>query len=66
MLASAKLVQIATMFGQSMHRPALAVTRWSEFTNGKKSGWMYTVNGTHPNQGLKNWELKDKDVVVWH
>ena len=38
----------------------------SEFTNGKKSGWMYTVNGTHPNQGLKNWELKDKDVVVWH
>lgn len=38
----------------------------SEFTNGKKSGWMYTVNGTHPNQGLKNWTLKDKDVVVWH
>ena len=38
----------------------------SEFTNGKKSGWMYTVNGTHPNQGLKNWTLKDNDVVVWH
>lgn len=38
----------------------------SEFTNGKKSGWMYTVNGTHPNQGLKNWTLKDGDVVVWH
>ena len=29
----------------------------SEFTNGKKSGWMYTVNGTHPNQGLKNLSL---------
>ena len=38
----------------------------SEFTNGKKSGWMYTVNGTHPNQGLKNWTLNDNDVVVWH
>ena len=38
----------------------------SEFTNGKRSGWMYTVNGSHPNQGLKNWELKDGDVVVWH
>ena len=38
----------------------------SEFTNGKKSGWMYTVNGKHPNQGLKNWTLNDNDVVVWH
>ena len=38
----------------------------SEFTNGKRSGWMYTVNGSHPNQGLKYWELKDGDVVVWH
>lgn len=38
----------------------------SEFTNGKKSGWMYTVNDSHPNQGLKNWTLKDGDVVVWH
>ena len=38
----------------------------SEFTNGKRSGWMYTVNGSHPNQGLKKWELHDKDVVVWH
>ena len=38
----------------------------SEFTNGKRSGWMYTVNGSHPNQGLKNWTLNDNDVVVWH
>lgn len=38
----------------------------SEFTNGRRSGWMYTVNGTHPNQGLKNWTLKDGDVVIWH
>ena len=38
----------------------------SEFTNGTRSGWMYTVNGSHPNQGLKYWTLKDGDVVVWH
>ena len=38
----------------------------SEFTNGKRSGWMYTVNGSHPNQGLKNWTLEDGDVVIWH
>ena len=38
----------------------------SEFTNGYRSGWMYTVNGMHPNQGLKYWELHDGDKVVWH
>lgn len=38
----------------------------SEFTNGKRSGWMYTVNGMHPNQGLQNWTLNDGDVVIWH
>lgn len=38
----------------------------SEFTNGKNSGWMYTVNGIHPAMGLKAWELKNNDVVVWH
>lgn len=38
----------------------------SEFTNGKYSGWMYTVNGSHPNQGLQYWELEDGDKVIWH
>lgn len=38
----------------------------SEFTNGPKSGWMYTVNGTHANVGLLFKELNDNDVVVWH
>lgn len=38
----------------------------SEFTNGARSGWMYTVNGSHPNKGLQKWTLKDGDVVVWH
>ncbi len=37
-----------------------------EFDNGRNSGWMYTVNGDHPNYGLKEWELEDGDEVVWH
>jgi hypothetical protein len=38
----------------------------SEFTNGKFSGWMYTVNGVHPGYGLKEYPLRDGDVVIWH
>ncbi len=37
-----------------------------EFDNGKNSGWMYTVNGTHPNIGLRDYIAKDGDVIVWH
>ena len=38
----------------------------SEFTNGKRSGWMYTINGKHPGYGLKEQKLEDGDVVIWH
>lgn len=38
----------------------------AEFTNGPRSGWMYTLNGSHPNLGLKEQELHDGDVVIWH
>ena len=38
----------------------------SEFANGRRSGWMYTINGSHPGYGLKEQPLHDKDVVVWH
>ena len=38
----------------------------SEFTNGKYSGWMYTINGSHPGYGLKEQALHDGDVVIWH
>ena len=37
-----------------------------EFDNGNLSGWMYTLNGTHPDLGLSEQTLKDGDVVVWH
>lgn len=44
-----------------------------EMTNGNRSGWMYTVgkeadysDSTHPGTGLKERDLQDGDVVVWH
>ena len=38
----------------------------SEFTNGPRSGWMYTINGKHPGFGLKEQTLRNGDVVIWH
>jgi hypothetical protein len=45
----------------------------AEFTNGLRSGWMYTVGRTaaaadqlHPDRGLLQYDLKDGDVVIWH
>lgn len=38
----------------------------SEKANGKYSGWMYTVNGSHPNVGLDKYVLKNNDQVIWH
>lgn len=37
-----------------------------EFTNGGFSGWMYTLNGTHPLLGVKQQYLKDGDTIVFH
>ena len=30
------------------------------------SGWMYLVNGTHPNVGLNSYELQKGDIITWH
>ncbi len=37
-----------------------------EFDNGKFSGWMYTLNRTHPLLGVKQQYLKDGDTIVFH
>ena len=37
-----------------------------EFTNGKLTGWMYTVNGTHPQMSAGYYVLSDGDNIVWH
>ncbi len=41
-------------------------TYLGEFTNGKKSGWMYTLNGTHPLLGVQEQFLNNGDSIVWH
>ena len=45
---------------------ALGGYKLSEFTNGKYSGWMYTVDGKHPGVGLKSYKLSEGDTVIWH
>ena len=37
-----------------------------EFTNGNLSGWMYTLNGVHPNLGVAQQYLNGGDVIVFH
>ena len=41
-------------------------TALGEFTNGSLSGWMYTLNGVHPNLGVAQQYLNDGDVIVFH
>ena len=38
----------------------------AELTNGPKSGWMYTVNGSHPDKGLLEYKVKDGEAIIWH
>ena len=52
---------------ESIQAPDILGAYWlGEFDNGRNSGWMYTVNGDHPDYGLKEWELTDGDEVIWH
>ena len=37
-----------------------------EFTNGPNSGWMYTVDGKHPDVGLSQWFLSDGENFIFH
>lgn len=39
---------------------------FGQFSNGPRSGWMYTVNGKHPNLGISDYRLSDRDEVIWH
>ena len=36
----------------------------AEFDAGKKSGWMYTVNGEYPNLSCSQYKLGNRDKVV--
>lgn len=38
----------------------------AEMSNGPRSGWMYTVNGFHPDQGLAKYYVTTGDEIVFH
>lgn len=38
----------------------------AEFTNGPLSGWMYTLNGSHPDMGVAEQTVKNGDRIVFH
>ena len=38
----------------------------AEFTNGKNSGWMYTLNGKHPDLSVIQQYLDNGDEIVFH
>lgn len=38
----------------------------AEFDNGALSGWMYTLNGKHPDLGVAEQSLKNGDRIVFH
>lgn len=38
----------------------------AEFDNGTNSGWMYTLNGNHSDNGVAQQYLKDGDKIVFH
>ena len=43
-----------------------AVNGLGEFDNGNHSGWMYTVNGTHPEKGVSARYVKNGDTIILH
>ncbi len=65
--AGLRSVGAAKNYVETIYAPdSLGGYALSEFTNGRRSGWMYTINGKHPGFGLKEQGLSDGDVVVWH
>ena len=43
-----------------------SVNGLGEFDNGQNSGWMYTINGHHPDVGVSAKFVKDGDKIVLH
>ncbi len=58
---------------RSMNNYVDSIGGLAEFTNGPRSGWMYTVgkkddgsDGSHPNLGLREYVLNDGEIIIWH
>ena len=65
--AGLKQVGASSNYVETIYAPSsLGGYELSEFTNGKFSGWMYTINGSHPGYGLTEQSLSDGNVVIWH
>ena len=43
-----------------------SVNGLAEFDNGKNSGWMYTLNGKYPLNGVSQQKVKDGDKIIFH
>ncbi len=57
----------ANNYVSTIKAPSVLGGYWlGEFDNGRNSGWMYTVNGSHPSVGLCEYDLQDGDRIVWH
>ena len=57
--------QYGTMYISGVQIPN-SQTYLEEFTNGPNSGWMYTLNGKHPNLGVAQQFLNNGDEIVFH
>ncbi len=55
-----------TQYGTYVYSVTYNGTELGEFDNGSKSGWMYTVNGSHPEVGVASHFLSSGDSVVFH
>ena len=55
-----------TQYGTYVNSVTYNGTEIGEFDNGKKSGWMYTVNGTHPEITVGAYFLSNGDKIIFH
>lgn len=58
---------MSTSYLSSVNAPSgLGGYELAEFTNGSRSGWMFTVNGKHGSLSVSQQELKNGDVIIVH
>ena len=58
---------MSTSYLSSVNAPAgVGGYELAEFTNGSRSGWMFTVNGKHGSLSISQQELKNGDEVIVH
>ena len=56
----------ASKYGYYVQGMTKEGTYIGEFTNGRLTGWMYTVNGKHPEMSAQYYYLSDNDDIIWH